>query len=100
LQGQGNRGIARRHTLGMLHKQILLVDAACPPSSRAGEADGRGGREIVQEGRFQPLLVVFFPAHNGESAIKLFEEEETTHLMGQGKPGKGEDLVGLIQEFL
>jgi hypothetical protein len=67
----------------MWHKQIPKVDA-----------------EIAEKGRFHPLLVVFFPAQYAESAIELFEEEETTHLMGQGKSGKGKDLVGLIQEFL
>ena len=56
--------------------------------------------EIVEKGRFRSLLVVFFAAQYGASPIELFKEEKTTHLMGQGKSGKGKDLAGLIQEFL
>jgi hypothetical protein len=66
----------------MSHKQIPQVDA-----------------EIVEKCRFHSLFVVFFPAYYGASAVELFKEEKTTHLMGQCESGQGKDLVGSIQKF-
>jgi len=34
------------------------------------------------------LLMILLVVQNGESAVQLFEEDETAHFMGQGKLGE------------
>jgi hypothetical protein len=82
----------------MSHKQIPQVDAEIVKPGIRPQV-GESKRSADKKCRFQTLLMVFFPAQYGKSAVELFKEEKTTHLMGQCEPGKVKDLVGPIQKF-